>query len=80
MKSALKSALTVARRLFWLFKIRSLEITIHGQTECLACIGDRLLEARIIAARSMARRELAEARSNYNALLPVGRRRTWRIA
>ena len=80
MKSALKSAWTVAKRLFWLFQIRSLEITIHGQTECLAMIGDRLLEARIVAARSMTRRELAIARANYNALLPVGRRRTWTLA
>ena len=80
MKSALKSASTAAMRLFWLFQIRSLEITIYGQSECLACIGDRLLEGRIIAARSMARRELATARSEYNALLPVGQRRTWTLA
>lgn len=80
MKTGLKTASTAARRLFWLYQIRSLEITIHGQTSTLDYITDRMLEARIIAARHMAKRELAKARAEYNALLPVGQRRTWRMA
>ena len=55
MKTALKSASTALRRLFWLYQIRSLEITIHGQSECLDLVVDRLLEARIIAARQIGR-------------------------
>ena len=55
MKSTLKSASTALRRLFWLYQIRSLEITIHGQSECLDLVVDRLLEARIIAAQHNAR-------------------------
>ena len=80
MKSVLKTALTALKRIFWLYQIRSLEITIHGQTTTLDYITDRMLESRIIAARHMAKRELAKARAEYNALLPVGQRRTWRMA
>ena len=80
MKTALKSASTAIRRLFWLYQIRSLEITIHGQSECIDLVVDRLLEARIIAARHHTRRELAKARAEYNALLPVGQRRIWKMA
>lgn len=80
MKSVLKTALTALKRIFWLYQIRSLEITIHGQTTTLDYITDRMLEARIISARHMAKRELAAARAEYNALLPVGQRRTWRMA
>ena len=80
MKTALKSASTALRRLFWLYQIRSLEITIHGQSECLDLVVDRLLEARIIAARHHTRCELAKARAEYNALLPVGQRRIWKMA
>lgn len=80
MKTALKTLSTAIRRLFWLYQIRSLEITIHGQTSTLDYIADRILEARIIAARHHTRRELAKARAEYNALLPVGQRRIWKMA
>lgn len=80
MKTALKSASTALKRLFWLYQIRSLEITIHGQTTTLDYITDRMLEARIIAARHHTRCELAKARAEYNALLPVGKRRIWKMA
>ena len=80
MKTALKTASTALKRLFWLYQIRSLEITIHGQTECLEYVIDRLLQARIVAARHHARRELAQARAEFNALLPVGKRRIWKMA
>jgi hypothetical protein len=80
MKTVLKTASTAARRLFWLYQVRSLELTIDGQTTTLEYITDRMLETRIIAARHITRRELAAARANYNALLPVGQRRTWRMA
>ena len=80
MKSAIKSTLTAARRIWLWFAIRSVEITIHGQNECLQCIGDRLLQARILIARAEARRELARLRGQYNATLPRGKRVTWSMA
>ena len=80
MKSAIKSVWTAARRIALWFQIRSLEITIAGQSECLECVGDRLLQARILLARHEARRELAKVRSRYIATLPPGRRVTWELA
>jgi hypothetical protein len=80
MKSALFFALTAARRAMLMFQIRSLEVTIYGQEECLACVTDPMLNARILVARSTARRELARVRAAYNATLPVGQRRTWSMA
>jgi hypothetical protein len=80
MKSALKSASTAARRLILWFQMRSVEITIHGQTECLAMVGDPLRYGRILIARHEARRELARLRGKYIATLPPGRRVTWELA
>ena len=80
MKSAIKSAFTAVRRTWLYFAIRSAEITIAGQNECLACVGDRLLQARILIARSEARRELARLRGLYNATLPPGKSVTWELA
>ena len=77
MKTAIKSALTVARRAVLWFQIRSVEIHIAGMNEVLACIGDPLLEGRIIGNRSLARRELARLRGEYIATLPPGQRRVW---
>jgi hypothetical protein len=80
MKTAIKSALTAATRVVLWFQIRSVEITIHGQTECLAMVGDPLLHGRITIARHEARRELARLRGRYIATLPPGRRITWELA
>lgn len=77
MKSALFSALTAARRAGLWFQIRSVEIHIAGMNEVLACIGDPLLEGRIIVNRSLARRELARLRGEYTATLAPGRRIVW---
>ena len=68
------------KRVWLWFAIRSVEITIHGQTECLDCIRDPLLHGRILLARAEARRELARLRGRYNATLPPGKRITWRLA
>ncbi len=80
MKSALFSALTAARRVGLWFAIRSVEITIDGQTECLNHVRDPLRHGRILLARAEARRELARLRAAYNATLPPGKRITWRLA
>lgn len=76
----MKSLLNAIRRAALMFQIRSLEITIDGQNACLECIGDKMLESRIIIARSNARRELARVRSSYNATLPPGVRVNWSMA
>lgn len=57
-------------------QIYALDITIDGQTEALDAIGDPVLKFRIETARSNARRE----RARFNALLPIGQRRMWRMA
>ena len=80
MKTALKTTWTAARRWALHFQMRSLEIQIDGMTECLDCVGDPLLAARIQIARSVARRELARIRARYNETLPPGSRATWRMA
>ena len=80
MKSALFSALTAIKRLWLWFAIRSVEITLYGQSECLECVRDPLLHGRILLARAEARRELARLRAAYNATLPPGKRITWRLA
>lgn len=80
MKTALKSTWTAATRIALWFQIRSLEITIAGQNECLECVGDRILQARIMLARHETRRELARVRGKYIATLPPGRRVTWEMA
>lgn len=76
----MKTIITAIRRAILMFQIRSLEITIAGQNECLECIGDKLLQGRIIIARSISRRELAIVRGKYNATLPPGKRVIWSMA
>ena len=68
------------KRLWLWFAIRSVEITIHGQSECLACVHDKLLHGRILLARAEARRELARLRAAYNETLPPGKRVYWGMA
>ena len=68
------------RRVWLYFPIRSVEITIAGQNECLDCVREPLLHSRILLARTEARRELARLRARYNATLPPGKRVTWSMA
>ena len=76
----MKTLLNLIKRAGWLYQIRSLEILIDGQAECLSLVNDPMLHHRIVMARSDARRNLAKARAEYNALLPIGQRRTWKMA
>jgi hypothetical protein len=65
----------------WLrYRIRALLITIHGQGEVLAMVGDPLLEGRVVLARHAARCECARLQREYNALLPAGKQRHWGLA
>ena len=68
------------KRLILMFQIYALDITISGQNECLECVGDPALTFRITVARMNSKRERTRLRSEYNALLPVGQRRTWKLA
>lgn len=68
------------KRLWLAFKIYSLDITISGHTECIEMVGDPILKFKIEVARSNARSERAALCSEYNSLLPVGKRRTWKLA
>lgn len=66
----------------WLLAMRiyDLEILIVGQTKCIKAAADPSYRNRIEVARHNARGELARLRSEYNATLPVGKRRTWKLA
>ena len=66
----------------WLLamQIYAMEILIAGQTDCLQSVADPAYRNRIEVARHIARGELARLRSEYNATLPVGKRRTWKLA
>ena len=68
------------KRMLLMFQIYALDITISGQTEALAAVGDPVLQCRIEVARTNARQERARLRSRFNSLLPVGQRRMWRMA
>lgn len=68
------------KRMLLMFQIYALDITISGQTEALAAVGDPVLQYRIEVARTNARQERARLRSRFNSLLPVGQRRMWRTA
>lgn len=75
----MKELLNIIRRAILLYQMRSLEITIYGQNECLALVDDLSMWGKIIVARIVARRELARLRSEYNATFPPGKRVTWRM-
>lgn len=66
----------------WLlyFQMRSLEICIYGQSECLMCVSDPYLTNRIIVAQLNARQELRRVRREYMALRKVSERNNWRLA
>ena len=80
MKSALKSALTVAKRCWLLYQIRSLEINADGITECLLTVRDPLLRRRMEISRDANRRELTRLRADYTATLKPGQRVIWGTA
>ena len=80
MKSAIVRTLTAARRVVLWFQIRSVEITIDGQTEVIELVRDPLLHGRILLARAEARRELARLRAEDIATFKPGVRRTWSAA
>lgn len=80
MKTALKPALTAAKRLFLRYQMWSLELQIFGAGETLPLISCPMTKSRAEIARHNARISLAVLRAEYNATFPAGQRRTWRLA
>ena len=80
MKSALISALTLVKRAWLLYQIRSLEITLDGIADCLPAVRDPLLRRRMELSRDANRRELTRLRAEYTATLQPGRRIVWDLA
>lgn len=56
------------RRAWLVFQLRCIEATIAGQTECIACVGDPLLQARIMLARNLAKTERFKLKAQLHAL------------
>lgn len=73
----------ITRIILW-FQLHSLEIHIEGQTKILNWLneinGDPITRGNMDISMSNARTNLARLRSNYNATLPAGQRRTWHMA
>lgn len=80
MKTVIRNALAVARRIPLRCQMRSLESHIDGCDECLECVSDPLTVMRIKVSRSISCRELARVRAKYNATFAPGVRNVWRTA
>ena len=66
---------------WWLsFLIRSEEIHLEDLQRVSREIKDARTYINLTMAIYDARNELAKLRSEYNALLPVGQRKTWKVA
>ena len=72
--------INLLRRACLYFVIRSLEIRLHDQTRTLRenLPTDNFMS--ILIERENTKRELAKARSEYSALLPIGKRKVWGVA
>ncbi len=68
------------KRLLLALRIMALDITIDGQTKCLARETNPLTRYQIEHARSQSRRERTRLRMAYNATLPPGQIRRWNAA
>ena len=76
----MKAFLTAIRRAYLWFLIRELERELHDRREMMRlpmCIGEY---TTLFISVEQTSNELARARSEYNALLPVGQRKTWKTA
>lgn len=74
------SLVALARRALAAYRVRQLEIRLHDLKLILAEL--QHYESRYYMQRQIetVRQDLVAARGDYNALLPPGQRRTWRIA
>lgn len=65
------------KRLLILMQLYSIDLSIHGQVESLQGVEDHETRERMFAAIECLRSERARLRSEYSALLPVGKRVMW---
>ena len=76
----MKTILNAIRRACLWFLIRELERELHDRREMMRlpmCVTDY---TTLFISTEQTSGELARARSEYNALLPVGKRKTWASA
>ena len=76
----MKTILNAIRRACLWFLIRELERELHDRREMIRLPAPCDEYTTWFIAIEHTRIELARARSEYNALLPVGQRKTWKTA
>jgi hypothetical protein len=70
----------IIRRTIAYWQMRSIEITLAGMIDAFSLIDDPDTAAPMRLAMQGLSRDLAAARARYQACLPPGERRTWRLA
>ena len=73
----MKRLFNLLQRGMCLFMIRSLERELHDQMNALGYVKSVSDFKRISLSAADTRRHLAHYRAEYNALLPIGQRKTW---
>ena len=73
----MKRLINLLQRGMTKFMIRSLERELHDQMTALGYVKSVNDFKRISLAAADTRRHLAHYRAEYNALLPIGQRKTW---
>lgn len=73
----MKRLINIIQRGMTKFMIRSLERELHDQMNALAHVRSVSDFKRISLAAADTRAHLAHYRAEYNALLPIGQRKTW---
>lgn len=66
----------------WLlyFQMRCVEATIDGRNKSAECVTDAIALCRIEYAQIESRKELRRIRKEYEALRPVRKLKSWRLA
>lgn len=80
MKTAIKSALTAARRAVAYWQMRSIEINLAAAIDVLPHINDTDTREHMQLSIKRMSRDLCRARGHYQSFLPPGQRRIWRFA
>ena len=68
------------KRLWMSFLIRSEEIHLDDLLRTIREVNSSRAYVFIAMEIDVSRQELAKMRSEYNALLPIGQRKTWKVA
>ena len=76
----MKTLINLIRRAFAKSRICSLELRLADQSSALRTARTQEAFLTIYMARAETQKALAAARAHYNSLLPVGERKTWRLA